>query len=120
MPDFNDMPKSLKSLMVILSRKLVELGIRPTTAAEAAAGAVQEWQERYSGNTFYVAMAAKANINDKHQAIYNDYETNPENSLEICQKYSISRRWLYVIVSEERDRKAGKAAQIREQSGSNL
>ena len=114
MPDFNDMPKILKSLMVILSRKLVESGIRPTTAAGAAAGAVQEWQERYSGNTFYVATAAKAKTNDKHQSIYEEYEADPENSLKICQEYDISRRHLYTIVAEERDRRAGKTARIRE------
>ena len=115
--EFNELPASLKSMMVILSRGLVKRGIRPTIATEAASASVQEWIKTYSGITLYIPIATRGTAKDIKREILAEYEAEPQNSLEICQKYGISRRWLYQIVQEERDRRAGERERNRVQAG---
>lgn len=116
MPSFQKMPKSLKDLMTTLSRELITRGINPVIAANATAKAVEEWQQHNAGFYFYVPNLKVLVFQDQKQKILAAYKINPDEVESICQNYNITRRTLYKIEAEERDRQRGARDRMKAES----
>ena len=113
MTELEEIPKSLQGLMIALSRALVGQGVKASIAAKAVGVAVLEWQELNAGISFNVPLMTRAKRKDMNRAILAEFEAHPENSIELCRKYGISRRRLYIIAAEEREKRAGEVERKR-------